>query len=82
MTMRVSKAMPKGKSKATAAPKTTRKRSKALPFVEAPEGLKESQDGCMSALFSSRLGQEGMRMGTIGGMGEDVCGDGIKGRGG
>ncbi|KAK1865684.1 hypothetical protein I4F81_008211 [Pyropia yezoensis] len=45
VTMRVSKAMPKGKSKATAAPKTTRKRSKALPFVEAPEGLKESQDG-------------------------------------
>lgn len=37
VTMRATKVMPKD----------IRKRSKALPMAEAPEGLKESQDGCM-----------------------------------
>lgn len=40
--MRVSKTMPK-----TPARGSSGKRSKALPFVDAPDGLKESQDGCM-----------------------------------
>lgn len=53
-TMRVSKAMPKTPAKGSSG-----KRSKALPFVDAPDGLKESQDGCTFGLATTAPAAEG-----------------------
>lgn len=52
--MRVSKAMPKTPAKGSSG-----KRSKALPFVDAPDGLKESQDGCTFGLATTAPAAEG-----------------------
>lgn len=62
-TMRVSKAMPKAPAKGSSG-----KRSKALPFVDAPDGLKESQDGYLGFdpfRFSDWLDQDWAAKGEL-----------------